>query len=57
MNGWLLLRRLCARAKLACPSTMREKAWVHSFITGKTSDEAANEANIYYSNSRVRAKR
>jgi len=46
-----------ARAKLAGPTAMREKAWVHSFIIGKTPDEAANDANIYYSNSRARAKR
>jgi hypothetical protein len=31
---------------------MREKAWTRAFIIGKTPDEAAAEANIYYSNSR-----
>ena len=46
-----------ARAKLAGPSTMREKAWVHAFIIGKTPDEAADHANVHHSNSRVRWKR
>ena len=46
-----------ARAKLAGPTTMREKAWTLAFIQGKAPDEAAVEANVYYSNSRVRAKR
>ena len=46
-----------AREKLAGPTTMREKAWTHLFITGKTPDEAAYQANIYYSNSQVRTKR
>jgi hypothetical protein len=36
---------------------MREKAWVHLFITGKTPDEAAAQANVYYSNSHARPKR
>jgi hypothetical protein len=46
-----------ALEKSAGPSTMREKAWTHAFIMGKTPDEAAAEANVYYSNSRVRTKR
>ena len=33
-----------ARAKLAGPPTMREKAWVNAFIAGKSPDEAAAEA-------------
>jgi len=28
---------------------MREKAWTHLFITGKTPDEAAYQANVSYS--------
>src|SRR5262245_18619781 len=36
-----------ARAKLARPSPMREKAWVHAFIIGKTPDEAAALAETY----------
>ena len=43
-----------AREKLAGPSAMRERRWTQLFISGKTPDEAAAEANIYYSNSRVR---
>jgi hypothetical protein len=42
---------------LAGAATRREKAWVHAFILGKTPDEAAAEANVYFGNSRVRAKR
>jgi hypothetical protein len=49
--------RLPARAKLAGPSTMREKRWTHLFIVGKSPDEAANEANVYYTNSRFQMKR
>ena len=44
-----------AREKLAGPTTMREKTWTHLFITGKSPDEAAAQANIFYSNSQVRA--
>jgi len=46
-----------ARAKLAGPTTMREKAWVRSFIIGKMPGEAAAEAKVHYGNSRAWAKR
>jgi hypothetical protein len=38
-------------------NTMREKAWVHAFIIGKTPDEAAAEANTYAYNWSIRPKR
>ena len=43
-----------AREKLAGPTTMREKAWTHLFITGKTPDKAAAQANTYYRNTQAR---
>ena len=45
-----------ARAKLARPNLMREKAWVNAFIVGKTPDEAAALAETYAHNSHARTK-
>jgi len=46
-----------AREKLAGPDSMRKERWLHLFIIGRTPDEAAYQANLYYSNSQVRTKR
>jgi len=46
-----------ARERMAGPSTMRERDWRNLFIRGRPREEAADVANVYYGNSRVRAKR
>ena len=46
-----------ARAKLAGPTSMREKRWTQLFIAGKTPDDAAAEANTHYSNNQARGRK